>query len=159
MKHFCSTEKHNISLEYKKEKMSANLQTLQKAGLFTEARNHQEVLNLISQEMNERHELRQQKKVEITNIKQALAEHCESLNLCRISLTCTRGMGKAVSTTCSAKGQALIERSRRLIMQKTRLHTLQRSYLRKLKTILLCCLYIAFSSHDLPANTVMCSHI
>ncbi|XP_073462559.1 ras GTPase-activating-like protein IQGAP2 [Aquarana catesbeiana] len=70
MKNSSSTE----ALEYEKQKIIANLQTLQKAGLFTEERSHQEILNLISQEMKGRHDLRQKRNVELTNIEQALAE-------------------------------------------------------------------------------------
>ncbi|XP_077314648.1 ras GTPase-activating-like protein IQGAP2 [Lithobates pipiens] len=66
------------ALEYEKQKITANLQTLQKVSSFTEERSHQEILNLISQEMKGRHDLRQKRNVEITNIEQALAElrHC-----------------------------------------------------------------------------------
>ncbi|XP_077309864.1 ras GTPase-activating-like protein IQGAP2 [Lithobates pipiens] len=72
----CLMKDHDLSLQSKCYKVSANLNTLQKVCASSEVRNHQDFLNLIAREIKEKHILCLERESETRTIQETLAVLC-----------------------------------------------------------------------------------
>ncbi|XP_077307212.1 ras GTPase-activating-like protein IQGAP2 [Lithobates pipiens] len=71
---------HDLSLQIKCYKISANLNTLQNVCAFSGVRNHQDVLNLIAWEVKEKYKLRLERKCETRTIQKILDVLCKHVD-------------------------------------------------------------------------------